>query len=237
MRLAPIVLRLRVAKTTFGNNIFGSAELDKAIQGTLMKQMAFVIPLIEKANANNMDNTVNQVLIERFAVIVALQNDVSQSDKTGITAYDTLHNIRSELFRALLNVWMKDTETPIYYIGGSLLDLTGNYLWYQFEFEFTSRIQSDSEGIADVEEIDVYEKDDYSHVRTSELPSFNKIYTNYILAPSPNLPYEGDLPLDDGYPDVLLPDDMAQLIDLSAALHPGGFSGRAFSSAFDIEYD
>lgn len=237
MRLAPLVLRLRAAKTRFGNNVFGSAELARAMESTLLKEMAFVIPLLDKASENKLERGIQQELNERFAVIVALQNDTSQKDKTGLTAYDQLHDVRSELFRAILNVWMKDTEGPITYVGGSLLDLSASYFWFQFEFEYPSMILSSTEGIADIGDVEVYEKDDYTHLRTSELQSFNKIYTNWIVAPSPRLPYEGDLPLDDGYPAVLLPDNMAQLFDLTLPLHPGGFSGTAFASAFDIEED
>jgi len=245
MRLAPIILRLRVAKTRFASNIFGAAELDKAMQATLLKQMAFVIPLTERTEKNKVEGAIDQYLVERFGVIVALQNDTSQADKTGLTAYDALHDVRSELFRAILNVWMKDMESPICYVGGSLLDLTGNYLWYQFEFENEARITSDTEGVADIdigsagrfENKGADGKPTYTKVRTSEQASFEKMYTNYILSPSPRLPYEGDLKLNDGYPDVLLPDDMAQLFDFSKALHPGGYKGKSFSSAFELKLD
>ena len=36
----------------------------------------------------------NQKIIERFGVIVALANDGSQSEKLGLVAYDQLHDIR-----------------------------------------------------------------------------------------------------------------------------------------------
>ena len=236
MRLAPLVHRLRASKTRFGNNVLGSADLARAIEATLMKEMAFVIPLTEKAEKSKLENAIDQNMIERFGVVVALQNDTSQADKTGLTAYDSLHDARSEIFEALLNVRMSNTESSIYYVGGSLLEMTPNYLWYQFEFEYEVRIVSNTEGIANIVEVLIYEKDDYTRVRTSEQQDFNKMYTNYILSPSVRLPHEGDLPLSDGYPDVLLPDDMAQLFDFTKALHPGGFS-RGFGSAFEVDIE
>ena len=46
------------------------------------------------------------------------------------------------------------------------------------------------------------------------------------------MPYTGDLPLADGFPDVKLP-DMAQWIDLTENPNAGSY-GRGFADGFDF---
>ena len=228
MKLAPIVLHLRLSNTRFGNFIAGAGELATAMQGPLQKEMAFVIPLGERAEANDQDLAINQNLTERFGIVVALVNNSSQADKTGLTAYDLLHDIRSQIFRSIVNIELIHTESNIYYVGGSLLDINPAYLWYQFEFEYKSRITSDIDGVADIQPRDV---DDRQQV--SQLPDLNSIYANIIAAPDARVPYTGTLPLADGFPDVTLP-DMAIWIDLTKDADDGSYS-RSFASAFDID--
>jgi hypothetical protein len=228
MRIGQIVLKLRLANTSLGNFISGAGDLASAYASTLRREMAFVIPLAERATDNQYDNGLIQTLTERFGVIVALSNDVSQADKTGITAFDKLHNIRSELFQAILNIELTDTCSSIYYVGGSLLDINPTYLWYQFEFEFKSRIVSNIDGVADLENRVVDDRK-----QRSQLEDFNTIYANYILSPSADLPYSGQLPLADGFPNVVLP-DQSQYIDLTKDPDDGAF-GCAFASAFKID--
>ena len=232
MRIVPIILRLRAADTRFKNNIGGSAELDLARRNTLKKDMAFVIPLNEDVAANQNDNEINQTITERFSVIVVLANDTSQSDKTGIIAYDLLHEVRSQIFRALLGWEIYGADSMIYYAGGQLMNIHAAYLWYQFDFEYRVRIMG-FDGYADLEgsQLDL-EGELREKIQISQLPELQKIYTNYILWPSADLPYTGDLPVDDNYPDIALP-DMATIVDIDDDPNPGAYD-RGFSSGFDF---
>lgn len=228
MKIGKIVLKIRAADTTFGNYIGGSAELNNALEHTLRREMAFVIPLAESAELNDYDSGINQIITERFGVIVALRNDTTDKDKQGITAYDRLFDIRSELFRAILGWYMNEAESLIYYRGGSLVGFDGAYLWYQFEFEYNTRVASRGTELryADVILNSADEDEDQAP------DDFNLIYANMILAPNEELPYTGDLPLPDGYPDVLIP-DMAQAIDMDTDPGAGAF-GKGFVTAFDF---
>ena len=228
MRLAPIVLQLRLSNTRFGNFIAGAGELVLAMSNTLQREMAFVIPLGERADKNDLDLSINQIVVERFAVVVALINNSSQADKTGLTAFDLLHDIRSQIFRSIVNIELVNTESSIYYVGGTLLDISPAYLWYQFEFEFKSRITADIDGVSDIQDRVVSDRQ-----QVSQLPTFESIYANIISTPDARIPYNGTLPLDDSFPDVLLP-DMAVWIDLTKDPDDGAFS-RSFCSAFDID--
>ena len=225
MRLGQIVLRIRAKKTRFGNYIGGAAELDVAIKNTLRRDMAFVIPLLDDCPANQYDTTINQIITERFGVIVALANDVTQSEKLGFTAYDQLHDVRGELFKALLNWIPLDAESQVCYVGGKIIDINNAYLWYQFEFQYKSRIT-----IGDTFEGELQ----HSEFDDTEIPvDFNTIYMQLINTPDARIPYEGTMPYPDNFPDVVLP-DMANWIDLTVNLEASEF-GHGYGSGFDVD--
>jgi hypothetical protein len=221
MRIGYLATLLRTGETTFGDYVAGAAELETAIKGTLKFDMAFVIPLVDRAARNLYSSSINQTITERFGIVVALRNDSTDKDRLGLIAYDRLHNIRNELFNVYLGKLILEAETKIYYVGGSLKAINNGYIWYQFEFEYQSRLGDDG---LQTEEVD-----------DTEVPtSFDTIYANYILSPSANLPHTGDLPLPDGFPDVKIP-DMAQLIDLTDDPRWGAYDS-GYSKGFDI-YD
>ena len=228
MQLGRIVLRLRAITTSFGNNVFGAAELALAVNNTLTanEPVAFVIPLEDDAPANVMDPYTSQVMIERFAVIVAVRADYPGDDETGLIAFDSLHTMRDELFAALVGLDL-GYEGPVYYRRGKLLGIDRAYLWYQFEFEYTTRIVTGTDGQGVIE---THEVDDPAAV--SSLPDFNSIYTQYILSPSVNLREVQNDPALDLPVDYLTP-DMTQFIDLSGYPGEGSFSD-AFRGAFDF---
>jgi len=221
MRIGYLATLMRTGETSFGNFVGGSAELEAALQGTLIANMAFIIPLIDKATRNPYPNGINQKLTERFGIVCALANGSTDKDKLGLIAYDQLHNIRNELFNVFLGKSIPEAESGIYYVGGTLKSINAGYLWYQFEFEYEGRL--DENGLV------THEVDD------SEIPVVLKtIYANIILAPSSELPHRTGLPLVDDYPDVVIP-DVAQYVDFTKDPRWGGFSG-GFASGFDI-YD
>ena len=163
---------------------------------------------------------------------MALANDTTQKDKAGIIAYDLLHEVRSQLFRAILGREIYGAESLIYYAGGQLLNINSAYLWYQFDFEYKTRV-SEFDGYCDLEGSNLeLEGEIREKLQTSQIDESKKIYTNYILWPSADLPYNGDLPIDDNYPDVSLP-DMASIVDVDDDPNPGDY-GRGFSSDFDF---
>lgn len=169
MRLGPIVLKLRLQEiTAFGDQIAGAAELEAARMATLNNEQAFVVQLSESVSPNTTDSGINQTITETCAVIVALKNDTSMADRTGLTAFDRLHDIRADIFSALLGWEMPGAEYKMEYAGGRLLDIDAGWLWYQFEFSVRSRIL-DEDGI---------------DTGASELPLFEEIYAQYILADS-----------------------------------------------------
>ncbi len=146
MKLGVIALKIRAANTRFGDRVGGAAELLLArTEGTFQGDVAFVVPMAEEAVANDGAGHINQRIVERFGILVALKNDESQRDKLGYLAYDQIHDTRAELFRALLNWQMPvaGVESIVSYAGGQIEEITPAYLWYRFDFQVTSRIDDD----------------------------------------------------------------------------------------------
>jgi len=232
MRLGPIVLRIRLANTRFKQFVGGAAELDSALKGTLTGEQAFVVPLAEEVNANDYDNNINQKISERFAVVAVFKNDRSDADKTGLTAYDQLHEVRSEIFKAILGWQVIGGESLISYAGGQILNMDAAYMWYQFDFQYTTRLQ-EFDNFTDVAYHD-HESEGELRDRTqvSQLADLLTIYANYIKWPGPDLPYTGNWPIEDDYPDVVLP-DFAQVVTREDDPNPGAY-GRGYGSGFDF---
>lgn len=175
-----MALQLRLANTRFENRIGGAAEVALAEDATLTNEMVFVVPLSESAPPNVHDSHINQKLTETFGVIVALKMDTDLADKTGIIAFDKLHDVRTEIFGALLGWQMPEAESLCYYSGGRLIDYNAAWLWYQFEFSVDTRLQA-------LVELDM-----------TDVELFKKIYAQYVLGPwedSEAYPLKGVEPL------------------------------------------
>ena len=217
MLLSPIVIKIRAAETMFGNFVGGSAQLAQAMEYSLVKEAAFVIQLSEIASSNNYDNSINQTIAEKFAVVVALDNGTSDKDKLGLIAYDRLELIRSQLFGALL-AWQMPAvdnagpkpESLVSYSGGKVLGINRAWLWYQFEFSVDTHI-SDCDGVDN---------------GADDLPWFDKIFAQYILGPSADLP-QINVP-------VNFQVDMEQIIDFTTNPNIDGAFSNGFGQVFDI---
>lgn len=212
MKLGSIVLKLRLASTRFKNRIAGAAELAFALKGTLQEEMAFVVQLSETATPNTLDSGISQKITERFGIIVMLKNDVSQKDKTGLTAYDSLFEIRTELFKALLGWQMDGAESLVSYSSGKVLGINRAQFWYQFEFEVATRINGDEDGV---------------DAGRDTLDDFDTIYAQWVMTPSADLPV-GNLPV------TIFDPDMTSIVDFTDNPDDGAF-GRGFGIRFDID--
>lgn len=212
MKVGPIALMIRAAETRFGNNVAGAAEFGYAWGNVIHDEVAFVIPLGDTVSPNNTDSGISQKITENFAVIVVVKNDISARDKTGLTAYDLIHDIRAEIFSAILGYQIPGTEDLISYAGARLLNVNRANLWYQFEFVTATRIDDD-DGI---------------DVGTDALEDFNTIYTQWVLSPSANLPVGG-------VPVTTFSPDMTSIVDLTDDPRYGAFD-RGFRAPFDV-YD
>lgn len=198
MKLGALVLKLRDAETSFAL-VGGAAEYAWARESTLKKEAAFIIPLQDTASPNQTDTEIIQTITEQFAVVAAIKNSTEFEDKTGFSAYNRVHDIRTEIFNAFLGLDIGRvygqaegfmSESLIYYKGGQLLDMDRAFMWYQFTFEYQMTVGS------------------FVHEEADGF--FDKIWVDYVLQPSDDLPISEHLPIDAFAP------DMTQYIDLSA---------------------
>lgn len=217
MKLSPIVLILREGETVFGDQIAGAAEFKTIQKDTLEVNTAYVIQVDAIATPNTTQGTVQQKIVEEFGVVVAIKNDESQADKTGLIAYDQLHDIRQQLWTLLVGLNLDSTlntdgytvEGPVEYRGEVLLDINPAWLWYMYSFSFPATLQE-------------VEKD-------YDLDDFNTLSAQWVIAPNAQIPLEGAAAL----PEALEKSDMESIIDLTENLLAGSFAG-GFDAGFDL---
>jgi hypothetical protein len=160
-------------------------------------------------------------------VIIAIANDTSDKEKTGVLAYDRLHDIRSQIFKAILGYEIYGAESIIYYRGGNLWGINNAYLWYQFDFEFTTRIEQ-FDGYYDIISVDDEVEEQFKTLsQVSQLPDLNKIVSEYISWPSNDIPWTGEIPINT---DVV---NMTTMVDFTEDTNAGSY-GRGFGEDFDF---
>jgi hypothetical protein len=224
MKIGSIVLLLRLANiNSFENYIGGAAQLELATQGTLTRNMMFVVPVSEDANDSIQDTGVVQQLTESFCVVVALKNDTDPTDLTGLTAYDSLHDIREQLIKWLVGLDI-GYASPISFKGGKLLAIDPSFLWYEYDFSLKLTVGTDEGGYGYIETGTVEDR-----MMPGELPDFNSISTQYVYSPGvkwdaikeimrqkgTHLPLAASLP------------DMSTWVDMSKP-YTGGFNAGYF---------
>ena len=219
MMLGQVALRMRAitfsglaAFPEFGNRVLGTVEFALARENTLILETAFIIPLSEADQGDNRyDTSVNQMVNERFGVVVAIANDAAITDKLGLGAFDRLYSIRQRLFRCFLGWRPPGTEMPMYYKGGQLLDINSAWLWYQFSFQMETHITNSADGV----DQDLGPWDD-----------FLRVYTQWLTGDESQaiLPMTGSPPV---LPETMQPPDMTTVIDYGY-----GFD-RGFNEGFD----
>lgn len=138
MKLNLIIAQLRTYCPAFAAvapalpRVAGAAEF-KMVPETVALPVpcAYVIPLEDSPEAPKSLNAVRQQMVESFAVVVALGNTADERGQASATA---LHDVRKELWKALLG-WKPEADYDgIAYEGGSLLQIDRARLWYRFEF-------------------------------------------------------------------------------------------------------
>lgn len=132
MKLSLVIAALRLRCPSFEGRVAGAAEY-KPIPDTAKMKLpsAWVIPLDDNVGEQQSQTDYHQELTEGFAVIVIMDNTPDQRGQSA--AFDVVHNIRAELWKALLG-WEQEGYDPIEYDGGNLLDMNRAHLYYQFDF-------------------------------------------------------------------------------------------------------
>lgn len=131
MKLNPIVSHLRGACPAFAGRVTGGIDWDAVVEtAQLALPAAFVIASADAAAPSKAQNAVIQDITEQFAVVIVLDT----SDERGQQDNDLLHDLRAELWRALVG-WRPDPDYDwIEYDKGALLHISRARVVYQFTF-------------------------------------------------------------------------------------------------------
>lgn len=132
MNLDNVIARLRATCPSFGQRVAGAAEFAALPQNAKVTlPAAFVIPMDDRAEAQESMNRYRQALTDRVAVVMVLDNT---ADRRGQAAVTTVHSLRTEVWRSLL-LWPPGPEYDgLFYEGGQGLQMDAARLYYQLEF-------------------------------------------------------------------------------------------------------
>lgn len=132
MRITPIIEHLRTYCPSFDNRIAGALDFNPArVSVKLEVPAAFVILTGDDAQPSEAQNVTVQEVTDEFDVVIVL----STEDERGQHPADTLHHLRAELWRALIGWTPDEGYEPIEYVGGELLLMNRNALYYRFTFQ------------------------------------------------------------------------------------------------------
>ncbi|MFL7905751.1 hypothetical protein ACJ41P_31805 [Azospirillum argentinense] len=100
---------------------------------------AFVFPLSDTAGPNHTLNAVDQRVDQTFGVLVILRG---AGDLKGAKAADVIAVRRDEINAELVGWQPEGAETSIEYLGGALVDLIDDTVWWLFRYRNAFRIWS-----------------------------------------------------------------------------------------------
>lgn len=131
MDVGPIIARLAGQLSGFPV-IAGAADLDAAIETAPATPAAYVLPLAETADENDLAGIVHQRLVQDFAVVLVVAN---LRDARGAAAAAELA-ARREAVRAALLGWVADTPSgeAVTFVSGRLLQFRDARLWWSDEY-------------------------------------------------------------------------------------------------------
>ncbi|AUX72488.1 hypothetical protein [Erwinia pyrifoliae] len=154
MKLSLVIAALRMRCPTFAGNVAGAAEFKSIPEtGKMRLPAAYVVPVEDVTAEQKSLTDYWQNVTEGFAVVVVLDN--TRDERGQAAGYDAVHDVRAEIWRALLG-WEPDKDAgPVAYSGGQLLDMDRGRLYYQFEFISTREIsEEDTRQQDDLETLD-----------------------------------------------------------------------------------
>ncbi|MCU1773325.1 hypothetical protein [Pseudomonas sp. 13B_3.2_Bac1] len=129
MKITPILTQLRGQCPSLANHIAVGIDL-ALLQGNadLPTPSAHVLPLADLASNSTAQNLTTQPIRDRFEVVLAL--DATDATK----ALDLLHDLRAELWRALVGFKPGNDYSAIVYDGGEMVSINSSRAFYRLRF-------------------------------------------------------------------------------------------------------
>jgi len=129
MKISPILTQLRAQCPGLAGHIATGVDL-ALLQGNpnLPTPSAHVLPLADLAGASTAQNSASQPIRDRLEIILVL--DTTDATK----ALDLLHDLRAELWRALVGFKPGSDYSAIVYDGGETLSINSSRAFYRLRF-------------------------------------------------------------------------------------------------------
>lgn len=129
MKMTPLVTQLRAQCPTLGNRIGVGIDIAALqIDASLQTPYASLTTLADQASNSTTQNLTTQPIRDRFEIVLAL--DATDATK----ALDGLHDLRAELWRALVGFKPDATYSAIVYDGGELVSINSSRVFYRLRF-------------------------------------------------------------------------------------------------------
>ncbi|NVZ64692.1 hypothetical protein HX867_21540 [Pseudomonas gingeri] len=129
MKITPILKQLRDQCPSLASSISTGLDFD-LLQGntTLQTPAAFVAVIADLASKDASQNVTRQGIRDRLELTLVLDGSNGQA------AFDQLHTLRAELWRALVGFKPDTFYTPLEYDGGELISINASRLLYRLHF-------------------------------------------------------------------------------------------------------
>lgn len=129
MKISPSFTQLRTYCPSLANRINIGIDMSSLETGSSLSfPAAYVVPLADLASRTTADNASCQVIRDRFEVALLLDATHPQQ------ALDQLHDLRAEVWRALVGFKPGAEYSPIQYEGGELVPVGNERLLYRLRF-------------------------------------------------------------------------------------------------------
>ncbi|MED7670436.1 hypothetical protein GXB78_24840 [Pseudomonas moraviensis subsp. stanleyae] len=129
MKITPILTQLRGQCPGLANHVSVGVDL-ALLQGNsdLATPSAHVLPLADLASPGSAQNLLTQPIRDRLEIVLVL--DATDATK----ALDLLHDLRAELWRALVGFKPDADYSAIVYDGGELVSINSSRAFYRLRF-------------------------------------------------------------------------------------------------------
>jgi hypothetical protein len=129
MKITPILTQLREQCPTLAHRVAAGFDLATLQAETpLQPPCAYVLPTADIAGKNAAQNVTLQAVRDRFDVVLVL--DATDATK----ALDLLHDLRAELWRALVGFKPGAEYTGVEYDGSELVSINSSRVSYRLRF-------------------------------------------------------------------------------------------------------
>ncbi|KVX06433.1 phage tail terminator protein [Alcaligenes nematophilus] len=132
MKLSDVVGHLRAYCPTFDRRVFVAIDFKPEREQVKVVVPALVVmPADDEARPPIAQNLAVQEVIDRFTVVLMM---ATASNERGDATADALHDLRAEVWRALLGWRPGDEYEPIEYEGGEIIDMNRAVTYYGMTF-------------------------------------------------------------------------------------------------------